>query len=74
MLQPWVSGNPQTHPKDRNFALSGLGLLFADQPRALPWAITFGPVGADFCQITKSEKQITSSLLNLQPTYRLANA
>jgi hypothetical protein len=29
------------------FAPSGLGvILIADQPRALPWAILFGPVGA----------------------------
>jgi REP element-mobilizing transposase RayT len=31
---------------DLYFALSGLGMFGIMEPRALPWAITFGPFGA----------------------------
>ena len=31
---------------DLHFALSGLGIFLSIEPRALPWAFTFGPFGA----------------------------
>jgi hypothetical protein len=55
-----------------HFALSGLGMFLGIEPRALPWAITFGPVGAghaQFAESAKLEQQIKANLenLNLKP-------
>jgi hypothetical protein len=42
-----AGGNCETN--NQRVAPSGLGvILIADQPRALPWAFSFGPVGAIF--------------------------
>jgi len=53
---------------DLDCALSGLGLFLSIEPRALPWAIAFGPVGArhaQFAESAKREQAITANLRGL---------
>ena len=59
---------------DSSSALSGLGMIWDIEPRALPWAIPFGPAGAargtaeltgQFAGSAKLEKAIKANLKGL---------
>jgi hypothetical protein len=55
---------------DLHFALSGLGIFLSIEPRALPWAIAFGPFGAStrpvqFAESAKLEQAIKANLREL---------